>query len=172
MAVPVPLPPSKPKAPLVRIGTQFFREIEVKEGHKKKTLLVPVDVEANLDPLELLKAAGVVVGGAFASWVAWHGVEVANPFGGAIKVIPGLKESPFWQDVASRLMDRLAPGSAPVSPEEARIITEEVTIAPTPEGLNCCEQCRKLHREGRIGRAGLIACLQRCNPMGEPKICD
>lgn len=99
----------KPKVPLVRIGTRFFREIEVGKGDEKQVVLVPVDVELNLDPLEVAKAAAVagvvaVVGGV-AAWLVWDGLALPSP-AGPIQVWRGLKEVPFWSDQAKRAAAR------------------------------------------------------------------
>lgn len=96
----------KPKVPLVRIGTRFFREVKL--GGEK--VLIPVDVEMNLDPLEVAKAAAVagvvaVVGGLVA-YVAWEGLTLGTPLG-AFRVIEGLKDSPFWKAEAERAQDLL-----------------------------------------------------------------
>ncbi len=95
----------KPKVPLVRIGTRFFREIVVGKGEEKQVVLVPVDVEFNLDPLEVVKAVGilgaVLVGGGLLAYVAWEGLTLGTPLG-AFRVIRGMKETPFWQGQATR----------------------------------------------------------------------
>lgn len=90
----------KPKVPLVRIGTQFFREVEIGKGDTKQVVLVPVDVEFNLDPLELLKAMGVAAAGTLAlgaaalgAWLTWDGFAI-----GGFQVWNGLKTSPYWKD--------------------------------------------------------------------------
>ena len=83
------------KPPLVRVRTIFQR------GEAPEIL----DVEANLDPLEILKAAGVgiVVGGValVAGWLLWDGLAAPTPFG-PIQVFNGMKDSPFWKTEASR----------------------------------------------------------------------
>lgn len=99
----------KPKVPLVRIGTRFFREIEVGKGDAKQTVFVPVDVEFNLDPLEVVKAAGiagaVLTAAGLVAYVAWEGLTLPTPFG-AIRVIRGMKETPFWSNQAKRAAAR------------------------------------------------------------------
>ena len=88
------------KPPLVRVRTVFQR------GEAPEIL----DVEANLDPLELLKAAGVgiLVGGValMAGWLLWDGLAAPTPFGG-IQVFRGMKESAFWSAEADKAKDRL-----------------------------------------------------------------
>ena len=101
----------------MRVGTQFFREVEVGKGDTKQVVLVPVDVEVNVDPLELLKAAGVAgavaVAGGLVAYVAWNGLVLPAP-AGPFELIPGLKKTSFWagqaQKLAARIQDRQVPG--------------------------------------------------------------
>ena len=103
----------------MRVGTQFFREVEVGKGDTKQVVLVPVDVEFNLDPLELVKAAGILgaiaVAGGVALHVIWNGLDIPAPLGGAIELVPGLKDSKFWKDQADRLTSRWEDRQAGVS---------------------------------------------------------
>ncbi len=86
--------PREVKPPLVKIRTVFQR------GEAPEIL----DVEANLDPLEILKAAGVgiLVGGVAlaAGWLLWDGLAAPTPFG-AVQVFRGVKESPYWREQAA-----------------------------------------------------------------------
>ncbi len=88
-------PPKQVKAPLIRVKTIITR------GETPEV----VEVEANLDPLEILKAAGVgvLVGGVAlaAGWLLWDGLAAPTPFGPA-QIFRGAKESPFWQAEAER----------------------------------------------------------------------
>lgn len=120
--------PPKPKAPLVRVGTQFFREVEVGKGDTKQVVLVPVDVEVNLDPLEVAKAAGIglavaVVGGLVA-YVAWEGLTLGTPLG-AFRVIEGLKDTPFWKDEADRAQKALLARRTAKAAEEAQKLPQQ-----------------------------------------------
>ncbi len=85
--------PREVKPPLVKVRT-ILREDTPAE----------FDVEANLDPLELLKAAGVgvLVGGVAlaAGWLLWDGLAAPTPFG-AVQVFRGVKESAYWRDQAA-----------------------------------------------------------------------
>ncbi len=69
-----------------------------------------MELEANLDPLEILKAAGVgiLVGavGLTAGWLLWDGLAAPTPFG-PIQVINGMKTSPFWKTEAQRARNAL-----------------------------------------------------------------
>ncbi len=86
-------PPKQVKAPLIRAKTIIQRE----EGGQ-------IELEANLDPLEILKAAGVgiLVGGVAlaAGWLLWDGLAAPTPFG-AVQVFRGVKESPYWKEQAA-----------------------------------------------------------------------
>ncbi len=87
--------PREVKPPLVKIRTIFQR------GEAPEIL----DVEANLDPLEILKAAGVgiLVGGVAlaAGWLLWDGLAFPSPVG-PVQIFRGVKETPFWQAEAER----------------------------------------------------------------------
>lgn len=122
----------KPKVPLVRVGTQFFREVEVGKGDTKQVVLVPVDVEFNLDPLELLKALGVAAAGTLAlgaaalgSWLIWDGLAV-----GGFQVWNGLKTVPYWKDQTA---------NAARCGELRTLIRQRRAIMKTP---GCDEECK------------------------------
>ncbi len=88
------------KAPLVRVRTVFQR------GEAPEIL----EVEANLDPLEILKAAGVgvLVGGVAlaAGWLIWDGLAFPGPTG-PVQIFNGIKTVPWWQRQAERAGLRL-----------------------------------------------------------------
>ncbi len=81
------------KPPLLRAKTV----LQTEQG-------TPIELEANLDPLEVLKAAGVgiLVGGVAlaAGWLLWDGLAAPTPFG-AVQVFRGVKESPYWKEQAA-----------------------------------------------------------------------
>ena len=74
-------------------------------------VLIPVQVEANLDPFEVAKglAVGVLAVGAaaVAGVVAWHGLDIPAPLGGAIELVPGIKDTGLGKDI-SRAYERWA----------------------------------------------------------------
>ena len=88
------------KAPLVRVRTVFQR------GEAPEIL----EVEANLDPLEVVKAAGVgiLIGGVAlaAGWLIWDGLAAPGVFG-PVQIFNGIKTVPWWQRQAERLGLRL-----------------------------------------------------------------
>ncbi len=79
------------KAPLVRIRTVFTQGETPEQA----------EVELNLDPLEILKAAGVgiLVGGVALAvgWILWDGLAAPTPVG-PVQVFRGMKESPYWRE--------------------------------------------------------------------------
>ncbi len=113
------------KPPLVKIRTIFQR------GEAPEIL----DVEANLDPLEILKAAGVgiLVGGVAlaAGWLLWDGLAAPTPFGG-IQVFRGVKQSPYWQEQVAtaqecgrlRSLIRQRRGIIKTDPEDAQLVEQ------------------------------------------------
>ncbi len=86
------------KPPLVRVKTRLI----LQRGEAPE--ISDTEIEANLDPLEILKAAGVgiLVGGIAlaAGWLLWDGLAAPTPFG-AVQVFQGVKESPYWQEQAA-----------------------------------------------------------------------
>ena len=129
---------SEVKPPLVRVKTVFQR------GEAPEIL----EVEANLDPLEVLKAAGVglLVGGVTlaAGWVLWEGLTLPSPVG-AVRVIRGAKETPFWQAEAARARDLLQARRDHKSFKNAG-----TTIAG---GLDVATRCEELHQRWRSLRS-------------------
>lgn len=137
----------------MRVGTQFFREVEIGKGDTKQTVLVPIDVEANLDPLEIAKAAGVLgavaVAGGLVAYVAWNGLALPTPFG-AIEVIRGMKETPFWQAEAERARKALALRRAAQSGGELVESTTGLSAAEAEASIQSSigdTECQLLNRE-------------------------
>ena len=126
------LRPRQVKPPLLKVRTVFQR------GEAPEVF----DVEANLDPLELLKAAGVavVVGGTalVAGWLLWDGVALPSPFG-PVQVFNGLKSAPFWKDQAERVKGRVEARQVPVG-----FLTDAGTMA-TDQATIPCDQARVLY---------------------------
>ena len=69
-----------------------------------------LEVEANLDPLEILKATGVgiLVGGVAlaAGWILWDGLAAPSPVG-PVQIFNGVKTIPFFKRQAERLQARI-----------------------------------------------------------------
>ena len=94
---------------LVVIGGQWFREVTVGKGKKKRLVLMPVNWEVHVNPVSVGLGA-LTVGAALGfSWLAWNGLQ--SGFG---TIIPGLKESDYWQGVAGKL-SRGKAGTAPAA---------------------------------------------------------
>ena len=95
---------------LVTIKGQVFRAIRrrVPTGELTPTgrpamvtqeVLVPVDVEAHVNPLSIIIAAGVGLAGVLAGVVAWHGVRVGVPAVGEFSLFKGLKDTTMGRDL-------------------------------------------------------------------------
>lgn len=101
----------------VVIGTRVFRQIETKErvptggltptGRPAMTTITkvhlePIDIEAHVNPLSILASAGLAGLGILAATVAWHGVDLPAPLGGAVELVPGIKDTGLGRDLAKR----------------------------------------------------------------------
>ena len=124
--------PRQSKPPLLRVKAIAQR------GEAPEIL----EVEASLDPLEILKAAGVgiVVGGValISGWLLWDGLAAPTPFG-PVQIFNGLKTSPWAADQAARLRGRVANRQVPVG-----FLTDEGTMA-TDQATIPCDQARVLY---------------------------
>ncbi len=117
---------------------------------------MPVEVEFNLDPLEITKAAGILgavaVAGGLVAYVAWNGLALPTPFG-AIEVIPGLKKTEFWKGQADKAEKALL--ARQTKKESERLLTLSQRCADAKTGLS---KLKKLLRDG--GCQGDLACEQ------------
>lgn len=81
-------------------------------------ILEPIDVELHINPVTIgLAGVGAGVVG-LVGYVAWHGLSIPAPLGGAIGLIPGLKDSPFWSQEALRAQWKLYCRRRGGTPEE------------------------------------------------------
>lgn len=93
---------------LVTFRGQVFRLVEYETGEgEKHAFLAPVDVEVHVSPLTILLGLGAAAIGAVASTIAWNGLAIPAPLGGAIQLVPGIKDSALGKDLA-RWYERLA----------------------------------------------------------------
>ena len=106
------------KADLIVIGGQWFRSQRVKVPAKNKRgwkwgdVLTPVDYELHVNPIGigLGAVAGLVALGL--GLLAWNGLEIHSGLGNQT-LIPGLKESPYWQG----FVGKATKGKAGVMPD-------------------------------------------------------
>lgn len=77
----------------------FRTRFDVETGKGRKKRLTPVEAELHVNPVSILFAAAAGLAGALAATVAWQGVTIPSPLGGAITLFPGLKDSGFGKDV-------------------------------------------------------------------------
>lgn len=85
---------------LVTFRGQIFRKVEHDVGGKKQAFLAPVDVEAHINPLGILLGGGVAALGVLALTIAWHGLNIPAPLGGAIELVPGIKDTSLGKDLS------------------------------------------------------------------------
>lgn len=93
-------------ADLLVIEGDVFRQVQDPNDPKRK-FLVPVKIEAHVNPISILGGAAAGLLGVLAATVAWHGVSVPNPLGGGITLFKGLKETTLGADL-NRAYERLA----------------------------------------------------------------
>ncbi len=121
---------------IVKIDTQFYRQVEIGKGKDKQTVLVPIDVEVRVNPLGILLGVGALAATAIAATIAWNGVKVTGPLGAEVQVVTGLKDIPFFQRLATSARLRLS--------ERQRggyIIDGEFVADPTDDQI--CEELRR-----------------------------
>lgn len=118
---------------LLTFRSRFFREV----GKGKKARLEPIEVTAHLNPVSIAIGAAMALAGTLAGMIAWHGVDIPNPLGGAIEAFPGLKDTALGKDLTrwyeARAVKRriIASGGEVVearsdlSPEEIEVIKRE-----------------------------------------------
>ncbi len=87
---------------IVRIDTQYFRTQTIGKGKGKREILVPINIEAHVNPAGLLMAGAVGLVGALAGVIAWNGISVPGPLGGEIVLLKGLKDTGLGEDLNAR----------------------------------------------------------------------
>ncbi len=121
---------------IVTAKTQFFREVEIGKGKGKQKVLVPVDIEAHLNPLSILLGGAALGVAAVASVIAWNGITL-RALGGEFTLLKGLKDMPFF--------DRLATSARLKLSERARggfVIDGRFVANPTDDQI-CAELRRR-----------------------------
>ncbi len=127
---------------LVEIEGNVFREVKL--GRKK--VLVPVKVKVGLNPLNVATAGLMALAGALGATIAWHGMSLPVPTGGAITFFKGIKETSFGADLNAayeRFKARNAV-EALTGTELVEAIIEGQDVAPGP----FCDQARQTY--GRL----------------------
>lgn len=151
---------------LVVFKGQVFRTIERKVSTgtftrtgrprmKSEQILVPIELEAHINPLGIALGAGAVGLAALLGVTAWHGISLPSPFGGSIQFIPGLKESVFWRNLATKLAIEASGGTIRESQTgvtveeliEQEILEEDDTLRATCSLLN--REYQKAIRAGK-----------------------
>ncbi len=120
---------------IVRIDTQFFRTQTIGKGKGKQEILVPIDIEAHVNPLNLFTGMAALGVAAVASVIAWNGITF-RALGGEFTLLKGLKDMPFFENLATSARLRLS--------ERARggyLIDGEFVADPTDDQI--CEELRR-----------------------------
>ncbi len=89
------------KGDLLTIEGEVFRQIQDPNDPKRK-ILVPVKVEAHVNPVSILGGLAAALLGTLAGTIAWHGVTFPNlsPLGGPpIVLFKGLKDTGLGKDL-------------------------------------------------------------------------
>ena len=141
---------------LLTIEGNVFRQ--VKDPETGKIFLVPVKVEAHVNPVSILGGAAAGLFGILAATVAWHGLSIPSPLGGSITLFKGLKETTMGADL-NRAYERAmikrrirASGGEVVESRTGLTSTEVQNILLTQIGD---AECQLLNREwNAANRAG------------------
>ncbi len=153
MAAPLTALALRPKAagvkpPLVKVKTRLI----LQRGEAPE--LSDTEIEANLDPLEILKAAGVgiLVGGVAlaAGWLLWDGLAAPTPFGTA-QVFRGVKESPYWREQAA---------TAQECGKLRSLIRQRRAIMKTPGCDEACQEQMEKEIEVFEAKKASLGCLR------------
>lgn len=86
-------------ADLVVFEFTIFRKVSYEVDGEKREFLTPIDVETHINALGLGILGVVATVGALGAWVLWNGLVAPAP-AGPIKILPGLKDSPYWEERA------------------------------------------------------------------------
>ncbi len=85
---------------LVTIRGVIYRQVQ-DPNHPEVKFLEPIEVEAHVNPVSILTGLGIGAIGALALTIAWHGINIPSPLGGAIELAPGIKDTGFGKDMAA-----------------------------------------------------------------------
>ncbi len=121
---------------IVTAKTRFFREVEIGKGKGKQKVLVPIDIEAHVNPLNLFTGIAALGVAAVASVIAWNGITF-RALGGEFTLLKGLKDMPYFENLAMSARLRLS--------ERARggyVIDGEFVADPTDDQI-CAELRRR-----------------------------
>ena len=135
---------------LVTIRGRVFRQVQ-DPNHPEVKFLEPIDVEAHINPASILTGLGVGLLGVLFGTIAWHGLDIPAPLGGAIELVPGIKDTQLGKDInaayeRAKIMRRggqIRRSRIVASREETEEIIE-ATIGDTT--------CRLLNREYQKAR--------------------
>ncbi len=162
------------KGDLLTIEGNVFRQIE-DPNDKKRKILVPVKVEAHVNLVSILGGLGAGFIGLLAATIAWHGVDVPSPLGGAIQLIPGIKDTGLGKDLSDsyerwKIRNRIR-ASGGVHRRARTGLTGEEATTVLEEQIGDTE-CQLLNREwAKARRRGDLENAARFRKMAEDKAC-
>lgn len=84
---------------LVTIRGRVYRQVQ-DPNNPKVQFLEPIDLEAHVNPVSILTGLGIGAIGALALTIAWHGLNIPSPLGGAIELVPGIKDTELGKNIA------------------------------------------------------------------------
>ncbi len=85
---------------IVRIDTQYFRTQTFGKGKNKQDILIPINVEAHVNPLGIFMGAAALGIAALGSVIAWNGITF-RALGGEFTLLEGLKDTLPGKDLAA-----------------------------------------------------------------------
>ncbi len=162
------------KGDLLTIEGNVFRQIE-DPNDKKRKILVPVKVEAHVSPISLLGGLAAGLLGTLAATIAWHGINIPAPLGGAIELMPGIKDTTLGKDLSDSYdrwkTRRRIRTSGGVHRRARTGLTGDEIQTVLKESVGDTE-CQLLNREwAKARRRGDLENVARFRKMAEDKAC-
>ena len=134
------------------IEGEVFRQ--VKDPETGKVFLVPVKVEAHVNPASIIGGIAAGLLGVLLGTVAWHGVSFPTALGGSVTLFKGVKDTQLGEDVnrwyerlkVRRMGAEIVESRINLSQEEKQRVLEENIGDATCQLLN--REWAKAHRRG------------------------
>ncbi len=131
----------------------FRTRIDVETGKGRKKRLTPEEAELHVNPVSIAVAAAAALLGTLAGTIAWHGINIPAPLGGAIELMPGIKDTQLGADL-NRWYERQKLKRMGANVVESRINLSEEEKALALEASIGDTNCQLLNREWQAAIRG------------------